>query len=390
MKHPRILAIILAGGAGGRLGVLTDRRSKPSVPFGGHYRLIDVPLSNLKHSRIADVWIVEQYLPFSLNDHIANGRPWDLDRTHGGLQILPPYVGAEGEGFAQGNADALHRQAGLIRDFGPDLVLILSADHLYRLDFRDVVDTHAAAGADLTMVTTKIAGDASRYGVVEAGEGRVTGFEYKPEQPKTDLVSTEVFLYDAQVLLETMDRLAGDGGEGLKDYGDSLVPFLVEKGTVAEHRLDGYWRDLGTIPSYWEAHMELLDGNGFNLQDADHPILTAGPQLMPAFTAAGARIEDSLVSAGSAVRGTVVHSVVGPGAVVEPGAVVKDSVLLSGVRVEAGAELVRVVADDRTVIGAKSTVGGDGEVTVLGQDSQVAAGALITAGAKLEPGGLGR
>jgi glucose-1-phosphate adenylyltransferase len=387
MLRSKVLAIILAGGPGGRMGVLTDRRSKPSLPFGGHYRLIDIPLSNLRHSELADVWVVEQYLPFSLNDHIANGRPWDLDRTVGGLRLLPPYEGAPGEGFAEGNADALHKQAGLIRDFGPDLVLVLSADQLYRLDFRDVLETHAGTGADLTMVTTQAGGDLSRLSIVEAEGGRVTGFEYKPDQPKTDLAAAEVFLYDAGVLLETMDRLAADG-EGLQDYGDKLVPYLVRNATVVEHRLDGYWRDLGTVPSYWEAHMQLLDGTGFNLQDAGWPVLTASPQLMPA-AIDGARSEQSLVSAGATVRGTVVRSVVGPGAVVEPGAVVKDSVLLHGVRVEAGAELERVIADDGSVIGADSKVGG-GDITVLGQDSQVAAHMVVAAGTELEPGGRSR
>ncbi|NKX55725.1 glucose-1-phosphate adenylyltransferase family protein [Arthrobacter mobilis] len=385
MLRPKILAMILAGGPGGRLGALTDRRSKPSLPVGGHYRMIDIPLSNLAHSKIADVWVVEQYLPFSLNDHVANGRPWDLDRTDGGLRILPPYQGAAGEGFAEGNADALHRQAGLVRDFNPDLVLVLSADHLYRLDYRDVVDTHYEAGADLTMVTTKVGGDVSRYSVVEVEGGRVTGFEYKPEQPKTDLVAAEVFLYNADVLLETMDRLAAENGEGLKDYGDVLVPHLVEHATVAEHRHDGYWRDLGTIPSFWEAHMQLLDGTGFNLQEQGWPVRTASPQLMPAFVASAARIEGSLVSAGSTVHGTVVRSVVGPGAVVEEGAVVRDSVLLHGVRVEAGAELVRTVADDRAMVGRNAKVGGDGDITVLGQDSKVAAGTSVAAGEQLEP-----
>ncbi|EMY34812.1 nucleotidyltransferase [Arthrobacter crystallopoietes BAB-32] len=386
MKRPSILAIILAGGAGSRLGMLTDQRSKPALAFGGHYRLIDIPLSNLKHSHIPDVWIVEQYLPYSLNDHISNGRPWDLDRTTGGLRILPPYQGADGEGFAEGNADALHRQAVLIREFDPALVLVLSADHLYRLDFRDVVETHLGAEAALTMVTTIIDGDASRYGVVQAEGGRVTGFDYKPEQPAGNLVAAEIFLYDADALLEAMDRLAEDR-DGLEDYGDSLIPHFVEQRTVAEHRLDGYWRDVGTIDSYWEAHMELLSGDGFDLHDPQWPILTAGPQLMPAFVASGARVEDSLVAAGATVRGTVVRSVVGPGAVVEAGASVADSVLLHGAQVDAGARLARVIADAQSQVGAQATVGSaGGAITVLGSGSSVEGGRQVPAGTELEPG----
>ena len=385
MKRPTILAIILAGGSGSRLGVLTDQRSKPAMAFGGHYRLIDIPLSNLKHSHIPDVWIVEQYLPYSLNDHISNGRPWDLDRTSGGLRILPPYEGAEGEGFAEGNADALHRQAALIREFDPDLVLVLSADHLYRLDFRDVVDTHLAAEAALTMVTTTVDGDASRYGVVEAEHGRVTGFDYKPERPGSNLVAAEIFLYDADALLEAMDRLAEAEG-GLKDYGDSLIPHFVEQQTVAEHRLEGYWRDVGTIRSYWEAHMELLTDDGFDLHDAGWPILTASPQLMPARVAAGARIEDSLVSAGATVRGTVVRSVIGPGAVVEAGAYVAESVLLQDAKARSGAKLVRAVADASSEAGAGAMAGAsDGDITVLGSGACVPGNQKIPAGSELDP-----
>jgi len=364
MGRPRILAIILAGGSGGRLGALTERRAKPSLPFAGNYRLIDFPLSNLQHSHMSDVWIIEQYLPYSLNDHIANGRPWDLDRTHGGLRILPPYQGGDGEGFAEGNADALYRQASLIRDFGPDLVLVLSADHLYTLDYRDVVDTHLQAGAALTMVTTEVDGDASRFGVVEASGGRVTGFAYKPEQPASNLVTAEVFLYDCGVLLETLDRLA-DQEEGLQDYGDSLIPYLVENETVAEHRLKGYWRDVGTIDSYWEAHMDLVAGTGVETDDPAWPVVTASPQLKPAFIGSDAQVTDSLVAPGARVHGTGVRSVIGPGAVVEAGATVTDSVLLHGARAGAGSRLTRVVADADAVVAGGSSAGGPDEVTVL-------------------------
>lgn len=386
MSRPTILAIILAGGPGGRLGVLTDQRAKPSLPVAGNYRLIDFPLSNLKHSHIPDVWVVEQYLPYSLNDHIANGRPWDLDRTHGGLRILPPYQGGDGEGFAEGNADALYRQASLIREFAPDLVLVLSADHLYTLDYRDVVNTHLRTGAALTMVTTKVDGDASRYGVVEAAGGRVTGFEYKPKQPKTDLVTAEVFLYDREVLLDTMELLARKE-DGLQDYGHSLVPYLVEHESVAEHRFEGYWRDVGTVASYWEAHMELLAGTGVETDDPAWPVVTASPQLKPAFIAAGAEVADSLICAGATVRGTVVRSVIGPGAVVETGATVTDSVLLHGACAAEGARLTRMIADAGAAAGSGSTVGGAGDITVLGPESRAAAGDTVGAGAMVPPGG---
>ena len=365
MKPPKTLALILAGGAGSRLGALTEKRAKPALPFAGSYRLIDVPLSNLMHSHLTDVWVVEQFRPHSLNDHLANGRPWDLDRTHGGLQVLPPYQGDDdGAGFAEGNADALFRQAEFILEFAPDLVLVLSADHLYTLDYRDVIATHLSQKAVLTMVTTEVAGDVSRYGVVETEAGRVTGFAYKPDAPKTNLVAAEIFLYDTGTLLGTLTKLA-QNDEGLADYGHGLVPYLVEHERVAEHRLTGYWRDVGTLQSYWEAHMDLLAGRGVELENPAWPILTSSPQRLPAFVARGAEVEDSLLAPGAHVSGRVVRSVVGPGAVIEAGATVTDSVLLGGVRVGAGAELTRVVADTGTEVAAGRT-GTNDEVTLLG------------------------
>ena len=251
MRIPRTLALVLAGGKGSRLGALTEKKVKPALPVAGTYRLIDVALSNLVHSHLSDVWVVEQFLPHSLNQHLANGRPWDLDRTHGGLQVLPPYQDTEGEGFAEGNADSLYRQKDLIRDFAPDLVLVLSADHLYTLNFLDVIDTHLERGADLTVVTTLVDEDPSRYGVVQADDGgRVTGFDYKPDEPRGRLVAAEMFLYDAEKLLEALDLVHEQEG-GLEDYGNDLVPWFVAHRTVVEHRLDGYWMDLGTLQSYW-------------------------------------------------------------------------------------------------------------------------------------------
>ncbi len=368
---PRILAIVLAGGAGGRLGALTDHRAKPAMPLGGSFRLIDIPLSNLMHSGISDVWIMEQYQPKTINDHLANGRPWDLDRTRGGLLVLPPYSGHEGEGFAEGNADGLLRQAPFIRDFAPDLVLVLSSDHLYTLDFRDVVETHLHAGAGLTMVTVDFDGDASNHGVVEVTDaGAVTGFEYKPEDPRTSIVSAEVFLYTAGVLLDTLDRLQSEQG-GLGDYGDHLVPHLVDQGSVVEHRLEGYWRDLGTPANYLRAHLDLVAGKGLELTDPEWPILTEPPQLAPAFVGEGATISDALIAPGAVVRGTVRRSVIGAGAVVETGAVVEDSVLLDGVRAQDGA-LVRFAIVDAGARLSGETVGtGPDDPAVVNRDGGI-------------------
>ena len=385
MRIPRILALVLAGGKGSRLGALTEKKVKPALPVAGTYRLIDVSMSNLMHSHISDVWVVQQYLPHSLNQHLANGRPWDLDRSHGGLQVLPPYEGAEGEGFAEGNADSIYRQKELIRGFAPDLVLVLSADHLYTLNFLDVVDTHLERGADLTMVTTVVDEDASRYGVVEADDdGRVTRFDYKPDRPEGRLVTAEMFLYDAARLLEALDVLHEQEGR-LEDYGNDLVPWFVAHRTVVEHRLDGYWMDMGTLQSYWTAHMQLLDGDGAELDRPDWPILSAQPQLLPARVAGSADIRRSMVAAGSRIRGTVEHSVVGPGVVVEEGATVRHCVLLDRVHVGPGAVLENVVADVGADVAAGEH-GAEGAVTLIDDTGAVSATEEFDRGAVLPRG----
>ncbi|OMH35199.1 glucose-1-phosphate adenylyltransferase family protein [Tersicoccus sp. Bi-70] len=394
-SRPSVLAVLLAGGAGSRLGPLTQDKAKPALPFAGSYHLVDVPLSNLVHSNLTDVWVIEQFQPHYLNEHVANGRPWDLDRTHGGLRLLPPFQGDDGEGFAQGNADALYRQAELIREFDPDLVLTLSADHLYRLDYRDVIDTHLAAGADLTMVTTEVDGDVSRFSVVQAEDGRVTDFAYKPEKPTGSLVGTEVFLYDTDVLLDTLGMLLERDGK-LEDYGDALVPHLVEHGSVVEHRLEGYWRDVGTIESYWEAHQELLRGTGFDVADAAWPMYTAQPQTRPAFIAGDATVRNSLVSPGAEIHGTVIDSVIGPRVVVEAGATVRGSVVMDDVVVARDATVATALVDLRVRIGAGAQVGaddpdrsldsdgdGDAGITVLGSGHRVADGERVPAGAQV-------
>ncbi|MFN2506892.1 MAG: glucose-1-phosphate adenylyltransferase family protein, partial [Acidimicrobiales bacterium] len=229
----RTLVLILAGGAGGRMELLTERRAKPVLPFAGVYRLIDFPLSNCLHSGLEDVWIVQQYEPQSLNDHLANGRPWDLDRTHGGLRLLVPQQGGSESGWHQGNADALYKNRHFIEEFDPDVLLVMSADHVYKLDYRKVIDFHLERDADVTLVTTVVDKDeASRFATVEADDdGRVRGFQYKPDEPSTDVVSTEVFAYRPGPLIEVLERLAdehGDGDDLPEDYGESLLPTLVE------------------------------------------------------------------------------------------------------------------------------------------------------------------
>jgi glucose-1-phosphate adenylyltransferase len=397
MPRKKVLALILAGGEGSRLEVLTARRAKPAMPFAGVYRLIDFALSNCMHSRIPDVWVIEQYELHSLNEHLANGRPWDLDRTYGGLQVLPPYlrkIRKEEGGFARGNADAIYRHKGLIREFGAEVLLVLSADAVYKMDYRDAIDRHLEDGADVTMVTTRVPREeAGRFGVVEvAGDGKVTGFEYKPESPRSDLVTTEVFVYDARRLLEALDRLAEEGKdkEGdeppLEDFGHELIPSFVREGRALDFRFEGYWRDVGTIESYWQAHRDLLEPEPrLVLDDPGWPILTYGTQRLPARIEGSARIDDSLIAPGCRIAGRVERSVLAPGVVVEKGAEVRDSILLHGAVVGKGASVVRAILDAEVRVGEGARVGeADGALALAGQRAGIAAGDRVPAGGRVE------
>lgn len=397
MTAPSILAMVMAGGAGSRMAPLTDHRAKPAVPYAGVYRLIDFPLSNCAHSAITDVWVLQQFQPHALGEHLAGGRPWDLDRTRGGLQVLFPHQGDDESGWHQGNADAIHRNSSIVRDLDPDIVVVLSADHIYKLDYRDVVATHLEREAELTLVTTVVASDeVSRFGNVEVdGDGRVRDFRYKPDQPLSDVVTTEVFVFDARRLLDALDELAedGEGGdEGLEDFGDQLLPYFVQRGTTWEHRFDEYWRDVGTHESYWASHMDLLEPEPpLRLDDPAWPILTTAVTRPPARLFDSASIDNSMISPACIVRGRVQRSVLAPGVVVEEGAEVYDSILLHDTVVASGALVAGVVADMGVRIGAKASVGRRPEpgqrcsaddLVVLGEGTEVPPGDDVAAGSR--------
>lgn len=382
MARSRILLFVLAGGAGGRLDLLTDHRAKPAVPFGGAYRLIDFPLSNAHHSGIDDVWVVQQFHPVSIADHLANGRPWDLDRTDGGLLLLHPHQGDEREGWHQGTADALWRQAPLIRDYDPEHLVVVSADAVYTLDYRSVVEAHAASGADVTMVTTRRPlEEAGRYGVVQASaDGRIVDYAYKPDEPASDVVTTEVFVFTPGRLLSVLEDLADDGG--LEDLGHAALPRLVKDGDAREFRMSGYWRDVGTVPAYLDAHLELASPEPpLRLDDPAWPILTANPVLGSAFVAADAALADAVLGPSARVGGVVRRSVVSAGAVVEAGAFVEDSVLLPGAVVRSGARVTRSIVDSSATVGAGAVLGAPGGEPVL-----VGWRASVPPGTTLEPG----
>lgn len=370
------VALVLAGGRGSRLDPLTAARSKPAVPLAGQYRLIDVALSNLTHSGLRDVWIVEQYRPFTLNQHLAGGRPWDLDGTRHGLRILPPAQGRAEEGFSQGNGHALAQQLPVLEAFGAETVVVMSADHLYQMDLRPVLAAHRESGAELTMVTTVTDEDPSRFGVVQAGDdGAVTAYDYKPEEPEGDLVATEIFVFDVAALSAVVGALVAeeddegrkadgetdeDGdpvGGSLGDYGETIIPAFVDRGRVREHRLEGYWRDIGTLDAFFRAHREILAGTGLNLAAPGWPLLTNRHAEPPAWVAPDAAVTGSLLSPGCRILGEVSDSIVGPGVVVEAGATVRGSILLGQCTVPAGAVLDTVIADVGAAIPADGATG---------------------------------
>ncbi len=414
----RVLALVMAGGAGSRMAPLTDHRAKPVLPYGGVYRLIDFPLSNCTNSGISDVWVLEQYEPYALGSHLAGGRPWDLDRSHGGLQVLFPHQGDAESGWHQGNADAIYHIRSVLRDFDADVVVVLSADHVYALDYRDVVEAHLGHEAELTMVTTVVPeAHASRFGNIEVGDdGRVAGFVYKPDEPVSDVVTTEVFVFDGATLLDAVDELVdrsggaggdeaggdeasddeeGDDEEGeasLEDLGDQLLPHLVERGRVWEHRFEGYWRDVGTLESYWRSHLDLVeDEPPLRLDDPAWPIRSGGSSRPPARLFRSASVDRSLISPGCRVRGTVESSVLGPGVVVEPGAVVRSSVLFDGAVIEAGARVSGAICAMETRVGRDARVGledrpdagcSEDDLVVLGEGVQVGAGTEVDPGTR--------
>lgn len=390
MPLPRVLVLVLAGGAGSRLELLTEDRAKAAVPFAGAYRLIDFPLSSCQHSHLSDVWVAMQYNPTSLASHLANGRPWDLDRTQGGLLALQPARGTDREGWHSGTADSLWRNAPQIRQFAPDALVVLSADAVYRMDYRDVVDGHLQGGADATLVTTRVAAEeAGRYGVVQVRDGVVSDYAHKPDDPEGDLVVNEVLVLDAVTVLDRLEALADDAGEeGLQDLGHALLPELVADGSVREHRFEGYWRDVGTVDAYWRSNMEFLDEDPpIDLDDPGWRIGTRGGLHSAARVLPGAVVDRSLLAGGLRVAGTVRGSVLSPGVRVDAGAVVEDSVLLPDVHVRAGAHVRRTVVDSRVTVGADAQVGGHGDITLVGGATTVPDGAYVPAGGRYpEPG----
>ena len=387
----KIKAIILAGGKGTRLGVLTMKRAKPAVPFGGKYRIIDFALSNCVNSNIFDVLVLTQYRPHSLNDHIGKGRPWDLDRSFtGGVRMLQPYQGRFDTDWYAGTADAVAQNLNFIRQGHPEYVLILSGDHIYEMDYDMLVQYHRELGADATVCAIRVLPDeANRFGIISvAGDYRVTEFIEKPENPPGNLANMGVYVFDYAVLEKVLKDDQADLGS-LHDFGLNILPKMVAAGMkVFAYPYGGYWIDVGTIDAYWEAHMDLLSTPpSLNLNDRTWVIHTRSEERPPVRIGKNAQIVNSMITDGSMIGSDTIieRSILSPGVFVGPGAVVRESVILNDAYIEAGARVERALVDKIAVIGKDAHVGlrrdmGDLKITSIGKNTRVPPDFTIGAG----------
>ena len=355
----RTLAMILAGGAGNRLGVLTQKRTKPAVPFAGKYRIIDFTLSNCINSGIATVGICTQYRPRSLNDHIRTGRPWDLDRATGGVTMLQPYMHRFEPRWYQGTADAIYQNADFIDHHHPDVVLILAGDHIYKMDYDVMVAFHLDRGSELTIAAIRVGREeAPRFGILETSANHeVSGFEEKPASPKGNRASMGIYVFNTDVL---RDVLASDHARSgsRHDFGGDIIPKMVETHRVSAFPYQGYWVDVGAVWAYWQANMDLLaDKPRLDLLDREWVIHTLSEERPPANVRTGAIVSHSLITDGCVIEGTVEHSVLSPGVVVRRGAVVRHSVVMTDAVVDRDAVVEHAILDKRVRVGTGSRVG---------------------------------
>ncbi|HIV85301.1 MAG TPA: glucose-1-phosphate adenylyltransferase [Candidatus Monoglobus merdigallinarum] len=360
MRSKECVAMILAGGQGSRLGILTQNVAKPAVPFGGKYRIIDFPLSNCAHSGIDTVGVLTQYQPLELNTYIANGQPWDLDRTNGGVFVLPPYTSAEKGEWYKGTANAIYQNLGFIRGFNPKYVVILSGDHIYKMDYNKMLSAHKKAKADATIAVIEVPWDeAPRFGIMNTDENmQIVEFEEKPAEPKSNLASMGVYCFSWDVLEKYLTADEANP-ESENDFGKNIIPAMLGDGLkLMAHRFDGYWKDVGTIQSLWEANMELLDDQpGCDLDDENWKIFSRNPVKPPQYIGEGAIIKNSYTTEGCEVYGKVEHSILFEGVTVESGANVKDSIILPGAVIKSGAEVTKAVIGSDAVIGADAVIG---------------------------------
>ena len=392
LRKKECVAMLLAGGQGSRLYALTSNIAKPAVCFGAKYRIIDFPLSNCINSGIDTVGVLTQYQPLVLNEYVGNGQPWDLDRTFGGVHILSPYEAKTDTSWYKGTANAIYQNIRFMKMYDPEYVLILSGDHIYKMDYDKMLEAHKAAGAACTIACMKVPmKEASRFGILNTNpDGTIYEFEEKPKQPKSDLASMGIYIFTASKLFNYLELDEKDP-KSEKDFGKNVLPAMLNAGEkMYSYRFEGYWKDVGTISSLWEANMDLLGAvPKFDLRDTERVIHSRSPLAPPAYVQG--EVVNCMIANGCDIEGKVVNSVIGTNCVIEKGAEVKDCVLMGNTVVKAGAKVNYSIIDEEVTIGKNAVVGDviekasklEGKtsgITVLGRGIIVGDGKSVPAG----------
>ena len=381
MIKKEMIAMLLAGGQGSRLGVLTANVAKPAVAFGGKYRIIDFPLSNCINSGVDTVGVLTQYQPLKLNTHIGIGIPWDLDRNVGGVSVLPPYEKSEKTDWYTGTANAIYQNLKYMENFNPEYVLILGGDHIYKMDYQVMLDFHKANNADVTMATIPVPiEEASRFGVcITDDTHRILEFEEKPEHPRSNLISMGIYIFSWPVLREALIRMKDQPG---CDFGKHILPYCKDRGDrIFSYEFNGYWKDVGTLGSYWESNMELIDLIPVFIQDAAScEIYTRNEWLRPQFISGNAVVDRAIMGDGCEIYGEVHNSVIGSDVTIEEGAIVRDSIIMNSVVIGKGTVLDRAIVSENTTIGANCVLGAGEEGVVNKLKPDVYAFNLVTVG----------
>lgn len=385
------VAMLLAGGQGSRLYALTRLEAKPSIPFGGKYRIIDFPLSNCVNSRIDTVGVLTQYRPFRLNAYIGVGQSWDLDRLDGGVYILPPYISAGDRGtWFSGTANAIYQNMEFIELYDPEYVLILGGDQIYKMNYADMLREHREKGADCTIAVIQVSlAEASRFGIMNLGpDGSIAAFEEKPKQPKSDLASMGIYIFNWKKLRDYLIEDEQDPASH-KDFGGDIIPKMLAAGEkLIPYRFSGYWRDVGTIPSLWDANMDMLAMDKLNLFDPAWPIMSRSPIQPPQYFGGKAKISHSIVTEGCSIEGSVENSVLSHSVRVAEGASVNYSILMPGVSIESGAVVDYAIIGEGTTIRAGARVGAPPDSSESWSIATCGPGLSIPPGAFVKPGAM--
>ena len=382
------VAMLLAGGQGSRLYALTQDMAKPAVPYGGKYRIIDFPLSNCVNSGIDTVGVLTQYQPLVLNEYIGNGQPWGLDRAHGGVHVLPPYESAAGKAWYSGTANAIYQNIGFVDRYNPEYVVILSGDHIYKMDYAKMIDYHKEQNADATIAVLEVPWEeAPRFGIMSANpDGTIYEFAEKPAEPKSNLASMGIYVFTWSKLRKHLIDNENDEG-ATQDFGKNIIPMMLANNEkMVAYHFDGYWKDVGTIDSLWEANMDVLDPNvPLDLLDDSWKIYSRNPVMPPHYTGENSKIENSMVAEGCEIYGTVDFSVLFAGVTIEEGAVVTDSIIMPGSVIKKGAVVEYAIVGENCVIGEGAHIGDRPEriedksqwgVAVIGHKVNVSANAV--------------